>query len=79
MAQISYTLSYTPRACPNCGVINRGQILKYEFYQAKHKYGQFRTQPLMLLRPNGFNVLTVIQHLMRLVIFLKSNEQLVAI
>nr|WP_231121434.1 transposase family protein [Limosilactobacillus reuteri] len=49
MAQISCTLSYTPRACPNCGVINRGQILKYGFYQAKHKYGQFRNQPLMLL------------------------------
>ncbi|MCC4390635.1 ISL3 family transposase, partial [Limosilactobacillus reuteri] len=31
------------------GVINRGQILKYGFYQAKHKYGQFRAQPLMLL------------------------------
>ena len=38
VAQISCTLSYTPRACPNCGVINRGQILKYGFYQAKHKY-----------------------------------------
>lgn len=49
VAQISCTLSYTPRACPNCGVINRGQILKYGFYQAKHKYGQFRTQPLVLL------------------------------
>ncbi|WP_405077406.1 hypothetical protein ACIUDV_02320 [Limosilactobacillus reuteri] len=49
VAQISCTLSYTPRACPNCGVINRGQILKYGFYQAKHKYGQFRAQPLMLL------------------------------
>lgn len=49
VAQISCTLSYIPRACPNCGVINRGQILKYGFYQAKHKYGQFRAQPLMLL------------------------------
>ena len=47
--EISCTLSYTPRACPNCGVINRGQILKCGFYQAKHKYGQFRAQPLMLL------------------------------
>ena len=49
VAQIFCTLSYTPRACPNCGVINRGQILKYGFYQAKHKYGQFRAQPLVLL------------------------------
>ncbi|NMV51886.1 transposase family protein, partial [Lactobacillus reuteri] len=49
VAQISCTLSYIPRACPNCGVINRGQILKYGFYQAKYKYGQFRAQPLMLL------------------------------
>lgn len=24
VAQISCTLSYIPRACPNCGVINRG-------------------------------------------------------
>lgn len=80
VVQISCTLSYTPRACPNCGVINRGQILKYGFYQAKYKYGQFRAQPLVLLvKTQRFHVLTVIQHLMRLVISLKSNGQLVAI
>ncbi|MCD7117043.1 ISL3 family transposase, partial [Limosilactobacillus albertensis] len=49
VAQIYCTLSYTPRACPNCGIVNHGQILKYGFYQAKHKYGQFRAQPLMLI------------------------------
>lgn len=49
VAQIYCTLSYTPRACPNCGVVNHGQILKYGFYQAKHKYGQFRAQLLMLI------------------------------
>lgn len=49
VAQIHCTLSYTPRACPNCGAINHGQILKYGFYQANHKYGQFRAQPLMLV------------------------------
>ena len=49
VAQICCTLSYTPRACPNCGVINRGQILKYGFYQAKHKSGHFSAQPLTLL------------------------------
>ncbi|MCC4486842.1 MULTISPECIES: transposase [Limosilactobacillus] len=27
VAQISCTLSYIPRACPNCGVINRGQMV----------------------------------------------------
>lgn len=49
VAQINCRLSYTPKACPNCGVINRGQIVKFSYYQAKYKYGQFRTQPLMLL------------------------------
>lgn len=49
VAQILCTLSYTPKACPNCGIINHGQIVKYRFYKAKHKYGQFRTQPLMLV------------------------------
>ena len=48
VAQISCRLSYTPKACPNCGVINRGQIVKFGYYQAKYKYGQFRAQPLML-------------------------------
>lgn len=49
VAQINCTLSYTPQACPNCGVLNQGQIVKYGFYSAKHKYGQFRAQPLVLV------------------------------
>ena len=49
VAQISCQLSYTAKACPNCGVINRSQIVKFGYYQAKYKYGQFRAQPLMLL------------------------------
>lgn len=37
-----------PRGLPKLwGGINHSQILKYGFYQAKHKYGQFR--PLMFL------------------------------
>ena len=49
VVQILCTLSYTPKPCSNCGIINHGQIVKYGFYKAKHKYGQFRTQPLMLV------------------------------
>lgn len=47
-AYIECQLTYTPKACPKCGVINYGQIKRYGFHTVHHKYGQFRNQPLIL-------------------------------
>ena len=42
------TLTYKPKACPNCGAVNNHSITKHGFCTVCHPFGLFRRQPLDL-------------------------------
>ena len=42
------TLSYKPKACPNCGAVNNHSITKHGFCVVCHPFGLLRRQPLDL-------------------------------
>ncbi len=46
--EIEGTLTYSPAACPNCGVINIKTITRHGSIISIYPFGQFRSQPLDL-------------------------------